>query len=47
MPKVAAQRKTFDVSVDANLRESLLEHDIDLYNGTVKVLNFHGHRTMA
>jgi ferredoxin len=43
MPKVTAQGKTFDVPVEANLRESLLEHDIDLYNGAAKVLNCHGH----
>lgn len=43
MPKVTAQGKTFDVPVEANLRESLLEQDIDLYNGAAKVLNCHGH----
>lgn len=43
MPKVTAQGKAFDVGVGANLRESLLEHDIDLYNGVATVLNCYGH----
>jgi ferredoxin len=42
MPKITAQGKTFDVISGANLREALLEHDIDLYNGAAKVLNCHG-----
>jgi ferredoxin len=43
MPQITAQGKTFDVPYEANLRESLLDHDIDLYNGAAKVLNCHGH----
>jgi ferredoxin len=43
MPTITAQGKTFDVAFEANLREVLLEHDIDLYNGAAKVLNCHGH----
>jgi ferredoxin len=43
MPTITAQGKTFDVAFEANLREALLEHDIDLYNGAAKVLNCHGH----
>jgi len=45
MPKVTAQGKTFDVAYEANLRESLLDHKIDLYNGAAKVLNCYGHST--
>jgi ferredoxin len=33
----------FDVPHDANLREVLLEHETDLYNGAAKILNRHGH----
>jgi ferredoxin len=43
MPKITAQGKSFDVPYEANLREALLEHDVDLYNGAAKVLNCHGH----
>jgi ferredoxin len=43
MPKITAQGKTFDVPDQANLREVLLEREIDLYNGAAKLLNCHGH----
>jgi ferredoxin len=43
MPKIIAQGKTFDVPYEANLREVLLEREIDLYNGAAKVLNCYGH----
>jgi ferredoxin len=43
MPQITAQGKTFEVSYEANLRESLLEHEVDLYNGAAKLLNCHGH----
>ncbi len=43
MPQITAQGKTFDVPDGANLRESLLHHDVDLYNSTAKLLNCHGH----
>ncbi len=43
MPKVTAQGKTFDVEYEANLRQSLLDNKIDLYNGAASVLNCYGH----
>lgn len=43
MPQVTAQGKTFEVPYEANLRESLLDQDVDLYNGAAKLLNCHGH----
>jgi ferredoxin len=42
MPKVTAQGKTFECPVGSNLRQVLLDNQIDLYNGAFKVLNCHG-----
>jgi ferredoxin len=43
MPKITAEGKTFEVAQEANLREALLDQDIDVYNGTANILNCHGH----
>jgi ferredoxin len=43
MPQITAEGKTFEVPVGTNLRQALLDQDIDLYNGSSKVLNCHGH----
>jgi ferredoxin len=43
MPRVTAQGKTFDVPIGTNLRQALLDNDVDLYNGSAKVLNCLGH----
>ncbi|MBW4550483.1 MAG: (2Fe-2S)-binding protein [Aphanocapsa sp. GSE-SYN-MK-11-07L] len=43
MPKIIAEGKTFEVAVETNLREALLDQDIDLYSGTANVFNCHGH----
>jgi ferredoxin len=43
MPTIMAEGKTFEVATETNLREALLAQNIDLYNGTAKVLNCHGH----
>ncbi len=45
MLNILAQGKTFEVVEGANLRESLLNQNIDLYNSGAKVLNCHGHGT--
>ena len=42
MVKVQAQGKTFECDRGANLRQVLLQHDIDLYNNGAKVINCHG-----
>lgn len=39
MPTVTAQEKTMQCEVGANLRQVLLAHGIDLYNGQAKVIN--------
>jgi ferredoxin len=43
MPQIAAEGKTIEVPIGTNLREALLDNNIDLYNGTSKLLNCHGH----
>jgi ferredoxin len=43
MPKIIAEGKTFEVAEGTNLREVLLEQDIDLYSAGAKVFNCHGH----
>jgi len=42
MPTVSAQGKVVDCESGANLRQVLLAHGIDLYNGQAKVINCHG-----
>lgn len=42
MPKITAQGKTFDCEPRANLRQALLRENIDLYNGSARVINCHG-----
>lgn len=41
MPFVNAQGKTVECQVGANLRQVLLQHGIDLYNGAATVINCH------
>jgi ferredoxin len=43
MPQIIAEGKTFEIPIGTNLRQALLDNDIDLYNGSSKVLNCHGH----
>lgn len=43
MPQVKAEGKTFEVAEGANLREALLEQQIDLYSEGAQVFNCHGH----
>jgi ferredoxin len=45
MVKITAEGKSFEVPVGANLRESLLDQNIELYNSGAKILNCHGHGT--
>lgn len=42
MPQVIAQGKTFSCPVGANLRQVLLENQVDLYNGQARLINCHG-----
>lgn len=42
MPTVSAQGKTFQCEAGANLRQVLLAHGVDLYNGQAKLINCHG-----
>ncbi len=42
MPTVKAQGQTFTCDRGANLRNVLLEHGIEVYNGAAKNLNCHG-----
>jgi len=42
MPKVTAQGKTFECEPGSNLRNVLLEHGIELYNGNAKFINCMG-----
>jgi ferredoxin len=42
MPNVTAQGKTFECDRGANLRQVLLKHGIDLYNGQSKIINCMG-----
>ena len=39
MPTVTAQGKTMPCKAGANLRQVLLAHGVDLYNGQAKVIN--------
>jgi ferredoxin len=39
MPQVTAQGKSFTCETGANLRQVLLEQDIELYNGNAKFIN--------
>jgi ferredoxin len=43
MLKITAEGKTFDVAESTNLREVLLEQNLDLYSPGAKILNCHGH----
>jgi len=43
MPKITAEGKSFEVAQGANLREALLEQDIDLYSNGAQIFNCHGH----
>jgi ferredoxin len=43
MPKIMAEGKTFEVATGTNLREALLNQQIDLYSAGAKILNCHGH----
>jgi ferredoxin len=45
MVKIMAEGKSFEVPVGANLRESLLDRNINLYNSGAAILNCHGHGT--
>jgi ferredoxin len=45
MVKIMAEGKNFEVPVAANLRESLLERNVELYNSGANILNCHGHGT--
>ncbi|MEC4984331.1 MAG: 2Fe-2S iron-sulfur cluster-binding protein [Oscillatoria sp. PMC 1068.18] len=42
MPTVTAQGKTINCDFGANLRQVLLEHGIELYNGKAKIINCMG-----
>lgn len=42
MPNVTAQGKTFECEPESNLRNVLLEHGIELYNGNAKFINCTG-----
>ncbi|NJL87513.1 MAG: (2Fe-2S)-binding protein [Leptolyngbyaceae cyanobacterium SM1_1_3] len=42
MPKVTAQGKTFDCPLGANLRQVLLQHQIELYNQQAQLINCRG-----
>ena len=42
MPQIFAQGKVINCSVGDNLRQTLLNNDINLYNGNASVINCHG-----
>ena len=42
MPQIQAQGKTINCSRGANLRQVLLENEVDLYNGNAKYINCRG-----
>ncbi len=42
MPTITVQGKTIDCEPGANLRNVLLKHNIDLYNGQAKLINCRG-----
>jgi ferredoxin len=43
MPQIIAEGKTFEVATGTNLREALLEQNIDLYSNGAQLFNCHGH----
>jgi ferredoxin len=43
MPRIMAEGKNFEVAEGTNLREALLEQDIDLYSNGAQIFNCHGH----
>lgn len=45
MPTITAEGKTFEVPEQTNLRQALLDQEIDLYSEGAKVFNCHGHGT--
>lgn len=42
MPIVKAQGKTIECESGANLRQLLLKHGVEVYNGPAKTINCHG-----
>jgi len=42
MPTITAQGHTFDCELGANLRQVLLQNDVDLYNGQANAINCRG-----
>jgi ferredoxin len=42
MPKIFAQGQEITCPIAVNLRQLLLQHNIDLYNGNAKLINCHG-----
>ncbi|WP_414621061.1 2Fe-2S iron-sulfur cluster-binding protein [Calothrix sp. CCY 0018] len=42
MPTVTAQGKTFECESGSNLRQVLLDNNIDVYNGNAKTINCRG-----
>ena len=42
MPKVTAQGKIFECDRGSNLRQVLLEHEVELYNGKARIINCMG-----
>ncbi len=42
MPSITVHGKTVECEMGANLRQVLLKHEIDLYNGQAKIINCHG-----
>jgi ferredoxin len=42
MPTITAQGKTIQCEAGANLRKTLLDNGVDLYNGQAKTINCHG-----
>lgn len=42
MPVIQAQGKTIECEKGANLRQVLLSHGVDVYNGAANVINCHG-----
>jgi ferredoxin len=43
MARIMAEGKTFEVVEGINLREALVEQDIDLYSNGAQIFNCHGH----
>jgi ferredoxin len=43
MPKIRAEGKTFEVDAGTNLRQALLDQDLDLYSSGAKIFNCHGY----